>query len=128
MKNIVLFVLAIFGPFHPDPISKSGTLVSNNSLMGYEKDTITFSLRWNFTGDCGTDCYKFIGTNVIQTINDKKITTNCSYLFVKCPSKLDLQKGVSYTFTAKSFSPNNCSTTLDTCRENQYYLLEEEIG
>jgi len=80
-------------------------------------------MSWDFNGDCGKDCYKFIGTGKITAINGKPVGKNCHHLFVKCPAKLNLAKGKSYKFIAAPFKPTDCATIIDTCTDSKYYVL-----
>lgn len=92
-----------------------------------QRDTIEFSLRQDFAGDCDKDCYRFLGTDNILKINGRPAGQNCNHIFVKCPSKLTLYRDKVYRFVATSFVPNNCSTIIDTCAKNLTYLLIAEV-
>ena len=92
-----------------------------------KQDTIEFTMRWSFNGDCGNYCYKFIGTDTIVKINGKPINSNCDHLFVKCPSNFRLHQDSAYTFIAIPFTPNDCSTIIDTCTDSKTYLLVTAI-
>lgn len=94
----------------------------------YIEDTIEFALRWNFKGDCGTDCYKFAGTGIIAKINGRPAGKNCHHVFIKCPSGLNLREEKIYKFIAVNFTPNSCSTAIDTCVKSNTYLLIKEIN
>jgi hypothetical protein len=93
-----------------------------------QKDTIEFSLSWNFAGDCGQDCYKFLGTGSILKINGKPVGQNCDHIFVKCPSGIKLYKSQVYKFVAIAFTPNDCSTRIDMCTGSQTYLLLNKLN
>lgn len=102
-------------------------LSKSDSFNQIKKDTIEFSLRWDFIGDCGNDCYKFLGTDVILKINGKSIGSNCHHIFIKCPSDIKLYKSRIYKFVAILFSPNECSTNIDLCTSSKNFLLLEEV-
>ena len=110
-------------------LAGSGLAQSNgDSLKSIQKDTIEFSLRWDFIGDCGKDCNKFLGTGDVLKINGKSIGQNCHHIFVKCPSKLALHRNRVYRFVTTRFIPNNCSTIIDTCTNSITYLLVKELN
>lgn len=100
---------------------------TGDSPMDTDPDTITFTLHHPFNGYCESDCYKFLGTDCIETINNKRVGNDCYHIYVNCPSAFDLEKNVSYTFIALPFTPQGCSTPIDTCSKNIRYLLIEEI-
>lgn len=91
------------------------------------QDTIEFALRWDFKGDCGNDCYSFLGTDTILKLNEKSVEKGCNHIFAKCPSDLKLFQNKTYRFLALAFNPDPCSTIIDTCAINKYYLLVKEI-
>lgn len=115
----LLFTLAKAGP------ANSG--LQPERSIATPNDTITFTMSWDFNGDCGKDCYKFIGTGKITAINGKPVGKKCHHLFVKCPSKLHFVKGTTYQFIAAPFKPTDCSTVIDTCMENKFYVLINSI-
>ena len=123
MKNLVLLVLATGGLFY----ANSKTTISNHLPIPGDPDTITFTLRHPFDGRCDSNCYKFLGTNCIETINNEPIGKNCNHIYVNCPSTFDLKSDVSYTFIALPFMPQGCSTIIDTCDKNVRYLLVKEM-
>lgn len=100
---------------------------NNNSYLRIDQDTIIFSLRHDFGGDCKTDCYRSIGTNSIISINGIELDSICTHLFVECPSGLRLKKGIKYKFIAKHFIKNYCTTKVDTCYKNKMFVLGKKL-
>lgn len=105
----------------------SRTCINTYNLPHHIQDTVEFSLIQDFTGDCETACYKFLGSRTVSKINGRPIEETCNHIFVKCPSNLKLRLDTPYRFVAIPFNPNNCSTVIDTCLKNKYYLLVGQI-
>jgi hypothetical protein len=129
MKKLTIFLLTIFsiGLFSFLTMVNANPLLKTNTRMIQNEDTISFTLRWNFNGDCKGDCYKFLGTGIIKTINNVSIGESCNHVFIKCPTEINLQKGVEYRCIAVPFGPTDCSTSIDTCNVNRTYLIIKQI-
>ena len=66
--------------------------------------------------------------NTVKEINGKLLEKNANVdIFVKCPTKIRLRKGVSYKFIAENFVLNSCSTIIDTIKNTKRYSLLEQI-
>lgn len=129
MKNNIQLLLSLsFIVLSIQVFASNSGVVKSVSCRDNIKDTIEFTMRWDFNGDCGTDCYKFIGTGTISAINGKAVNGSCDNIFVKCPSRLNLKQGKQYTFIAIPFTPNNCSTTIDFCTPNKTFLLVKPVN
>jgi hypothetical protein len=129
MKKLTIFLLTIFSivlfPFLT--MANANIPLKTNKQMIKNEDTISFTLHWNFNGDCAGDYYKFLGTGIIKTVNNVPISETCNHVFIKCPVDINLQKGIEYRFVAVPFSPTNCSTSIDTCYVNKTYLIIKQL-
>jgi hypothetical protein len=126
-RSISLLAILAFSIFYLLSFRIPEPQIKFEGTKELKPDTISFRLKRNFTGDCGDDCYSFIGSDVIIKVNHKAIGSLCNHLFIKCPSSLRLQKNIEYLFVAKLFVPPNCSTIIDTCEMNKIYVLIKKL-
>lgn len=124
MKPILLILLSVF-VLQP----KTGITNTVEENQTIKKDTIEFSPTWNFTGRCEGLCNVYVGgTSTIKKINGILLEKGeIIEIFVKCPTKIRLRKGLNYKFLAEKLVLNSCTTIIDTTENTRSYCLMEEI-
>ena len=120
--SILLFLVLVLQP--KVSLDSSSIVHQKNTL-----DTIEFSPNKHFKGHCDGLCNVYVGgTSTVKTINGSSLQKGVSInLFVKCPTKIRLQKGKTYKFTAEKFKLNSCSTIVDSTVNLKRYCLIDEI-
>ena len=100
-----------------------------NSILKNQKDIIEFSASWNFTGRCEGLCNVYVGgTKTIRAVNGVLLKDGETVeVFVKCPTKIRLRKGIQYKFLAEKFVLNSCTTVIDTLKNTRRFCLIEQV-
>jgi len=121
MKIIFFLLISIF-------LIQGKSYKSSGQVFTTDKvDTLEIS-NIEFRGKCQGNCFKFIGYELINKINQNPLQNNQHpALFIKCPSPIRLTKLKTYKFTAKKFKPDSCTTIIDTTNETSFYYLLKEI-